>query len=626
MKLISHNYNNRILCFAFLSIALCCSSNATETYTVKGNEYSDSILGMETSGSLPGFSSSAYFDEQVKTFNRHPDIRIHINAPSTAKFDANKPVGLALFALPNGNTIEQSVGKILQAGDDWHFDIQHIGAQTRFLRQNIEDFNLVVVYLGTKQNSWPLWKSQYSDYAEIIKSVVEYLKSYFRDYDPFFILTGHSGGGRFIFSFMDAFDIIPNYVNRICFLDSNYGYENFYGDQIMNWLNTSPDRYLSVLAYNDSIAIYKGKPVVSPSGGTWYRSRMMKKYFSNYFKFNTTEDDDFIRYEALSGRIKILLRKNPEKKILHTVQVERNGFIHSMLSGTTKENKGYEYYGARIYNKWIQADALEKRNMQIPLRAPDAISGLQFMQSIKNLSFSDREEAIFNELAAGNLPDFLREMKQLKSTFSDARGNLHKVNYSVMSDYLAIGIDSNFCRIPMGPVTAQKVADLFGACMPTQKLVDNIYENAEIKLIPITYVPIDNQNETVQKFIEHNSEIESLRIATSGMLGQLIAGIKKDVVLSNKITDPARPNHVVIYGWHQLNGSAIQPLTNIHINSYVDYSHGIRLIDSEIQVDGEVMQVQTVLSDSILYKLLSDELEVMMQPTYIPDGDVPVIR
>jgi hypothetical protein len=178
----------------------------------------------------------------------------------------------------------------------------------------------------------------------------------------------------------------------------------------------------------------------------------------------------------------------------------------------------------------------------------------------------------------------------------------------------------------MGPLTAQKVADLFGACMPTQKLVDSIYENAEIKLTPITYIPIDNQNETVQKFIEHNLDIESLRIAASGMLGQLIAGIKKDVVLSNRINDPVRPNHVVIYGWHQLDGSAIQPLTNIHINSYVDYSHGIRLMDSEIQVDGEVMAVQTVLSDPVLYKLLSNESEAMMQPTYIPENDIPVIR
>lgn len=141
-------------------------------------------------GEFPGFKKSPYYDEQVVTFNLNPDIRIHINISDPDSFDVNKPVGLTLFALPNGNTIEQTVGKILQSGDDWHYDIQHIGAQTRFLRQNITDFNLVIVYLEASQKSWPAWKTQHSDYAEIVKSVVEYLKSYFKDHQPFVVLTG----------------------------------------------------------------------------------------------------------------------------------------------------------------------------------------------------------------------------------------------------------------------------------------------------------------------------------------------------------------------------------------------------------------------------------------------------
>ena len=128
---------------------------------------------------LPGFTKSAYFDEQITTFNYGSDIRIHINAPSAANFDAAKPVGLALFALPNGNTIEQTVGKILKAGDDWHYDIQHIGAQTRFLRQQISDYNLITVYLEASQKSWPAWKAAHTDHATIIKNLAEYLKSCF---------------------------------------------------------------------------------------------------------------------------------------------------------------------------------------------------------------------------------------------------------------------------------------------------------------------------------------------------------------------------------------------------------------------------------------------------------------
>jgi len=572
---------------------------------------------------LPGFKISTYYNEQVTTFKLLPEIRIHINAPSPENFDAEKPVGLALFALPNGNTIEHTVGKILQPGDDWHYDIQHIQAQTRFLRQNISDYNLVTVYLECQQKSWPAWKAKYPDYANKVKSVVDYLKSCFKAYSPFVILTGHSGGGRFIFSFMDAFDEIPDYVERICFLDSNYGYEHSYGDQFIHWLDGGAQRYLSVLAYNDSIALYNGNPIVSPTGGTWYRTKMMQKYMANHYTFLSDEDDEFITHEALQGRIKIFLKKNPNRAILHTVQVEKNGFVHTMLTGTDLEDNGYTYYGDRCYAGLIQEEELKRENVQIPLRSGDAIQGDAFMESIKNLSFADREVAIQKELSTGNLPWFMREMKEIESTFNDANGNSHQLKYRVMPDYLAIGSDSNFCRVPMGPITAQRVADFFGTCMPTRKLVDDIYANAEIKVAPVTYLPVGNNNERVEKFIEHNTAIQDQFDNAGGLLGQLFGGTKKDVVLSNKIIDPARTHHVTIYGWHRLNGEAIQPLTNIHIDTYVDYSHGIRYLDSEIHVDGGLKTIQNILKDPLLYKLLSDEHGVMVQPSYIANASLP---
>ena len=91
----------------------------------------------------------------------------------------------------------------------------------------------------------------------------------------------------------------------------------------------------------------------------------MQKYFANTFTFTTMEDESFIRHEALDGRIKILLKKNPEQKILHTVQVELNGFIHTMVTGTTLEEDGYTYYGERSYTDLIQSDLLVPQRVQI---------------------------------------------------------------------------------------------------------------------------------------------------------------------------------------------------------------------------------------------------------------------
>ena len=580
-------------------------------------------LGQTNYTRLIGFQNSPYFEEQILNFNYPNEIKIHINASSPETFYADKPVSIALFALPNGNTTEQTIGKKMETGDDWHFDIQHIGAQTRFLRNHLSESNLVTVYLENDLKSWPAWKAKYVNHDEIIKNLVDYIRNIFNDYEYYVVLTGHSGGGRFTFSFMDAYDEIPDFVKRISFLDSNYGYEHFYGNKIMNWLNSNSENYLSVIAYNDSVALYNGAPVVSATGGTWYRSRMMKKYMSSFYEFADFEDSEFIKYEALNGRLKIILKKNPEQKILHTVQVERNGFIQGMVSGTELEGVDYNYYGERAYSQYIQKNINAPEQLKIPPRPIDAITGSQFMNSVSNLSFEDREARIYDEISKGNIPEFLRSLTKIETNFNDANGVNHSVIYEVMPDYLAIGSNEDFCRIPMGPITAQKLADLFGAVMPTSKLVDNIYANSITKLAPQSYTPVGNENEKVAKFILHNSDIEQQRKSVGGNLGELTGGIKKDVILSNKIVDPTRTHHVVIYGWHQLNGLPIQPIYNGHIDTYVDYSHGIRFINSELLIDSVVVHYRDILTDGVLYKILSNENGVMERPSYLKIDGIP---
>ena len=327
---------------------------------------------------LQGFDQSPFFDEQVITFRLNDDMTIHIDAASIDSFRADLPIGLVLYALPNGNTIEHTVGKVLQTGDDWHYNIQHIGAQTRFLRDQIQDYNLVTVYLESTQLSWPSWKTHFPNYDDITRETIEYLLSCFEAYDPFIVLSSHSGGGRFIFSYLDGVNEIPDYIKRICFLDSNYGYEHSYGDQLINWLDGSPDRFLSVLAYNDSVALYNGEPIVSPTGGTWYRTRIMQTYLANHYEFATEEDDVFIHHEALGGRIEIILKKNPTQAILHTVQVERNGFIHTLLSGTDQANLGYTYYGERDSGKKPLSDSIEEHECSQWVSIYDFTPGYEF--------------------------------------------------------------------------------------------------------------------------------------------------------------------------------------------------------------------------------------------------------
>src|SRR5262245_31343607 len=82
---------------------------------------------------LPGFRKSAWFDEQVREEWVADGVRVVANAAGS--FDPKKPTRLVIFATPNGNTIEQTLGCGKADGLDWHFDIQHVAAQVRRLRE-----------------------------------------------------------------------------------------------------------------------------------------------------------------------------------------------------------------------------------------------------------------------------------------------------------------------------------------------------------------------------------------------------------------------------------------------------------------------------------------------------------
>ncbi len=298
--------------------------------------------------------ASPHFGEQVMDFRLEPGVRVHVNAPSPAVLAARKQVHLVLYALPNGNTIEQTVGKQLQSGDDWHFGIQHIGAQTRWLRERETNAALVVAYFEAAGLSWPTWKRQHG--VEKIPGSVDKVRALFPGKELTLTLNGHSGGGSFIFGYLDAHERIRAAVERIAFLDSNYGYDSAKGhtDKLVAWLQASPRNHLCVLAYHDSIALLNGKTFVSEAGGTWGRSHAMKADLAKTLTFESATKDGLRTHMALDGRVKFFLKENPERKILHTVQVGQNGFIHSLLTGTPREGQGYEYLGERAYERWIQ--------------------------------------------------------------------------------------------------------------------------------------------------------------------------------------------------------------------------------------------------------------------------------
>jgi len=248
----------------------------------------------------------------------------------------------------------------------------------------------------------------------------------------------------------------------------------------------------------------------------------------------------------------------------------------------------------------------------IPPRPAGAVTGSQFVQQIWSVAKSTREQMLLTEMTSGNIPDFLRKFVPVTIT-ATINSVPHTATYYVMPDYLAIGSDADFVRLPMGPRTAQAVGDAFECIMPTRKMVNDIWSAAPCKLAPHPYSPSVYNIESVEVFNMSNTYIEGQRIAAGASLGTLIAGTKKDVVVTAQLA--THPGKVAIYGWHQLNGQPIQPLYLGHTITYMDYSHGIRLVKRVMLVDGQPMLVEDVLKDPVLSVLISDE-GVVNDPRY----------
>lgn len=284
-------------------------------------------------------------------FSLFGDVAVTIDAPSATRPENETLV--ILYALPNGSTTAQTRGKKITDSDDWRFDSQHIGAQTAFLRRELPDKNIAVVYLENAYKSWPQWKAKHANAAAEVQAVVDSVFNCFRGRKTLY-LNGHSGGGRFIFTYLDGVEVIPPCVKNISFLDSDYGYEKTYLPKLLHWLQANKDAHLNVFAYNDSVALLNGKPFVSDTGGTWYRSGLLLRHLMQTMSFKRLRNDSLIVYQSLNGQVGFYLKTNPEKKIYHTQQVERNGFIHSLLAGTKKAEKRYTYFGERAYEELLE--------------------------------------------------------------------------------------------------------------------------------------------------------------------------------------------------------------------------------------------------------------------------------
>lgn len=209
----------------------------------------------------------------------------------------------------------------------------------------------------------------------------------------------------------------------------------------------------------------------------------------------------------------------------------------------------------------------------------------------------------------------MRSFIPIDLTFADKQGSAHSLRLWVLPDYLTIGTLSDRLRVPLWPLTAQRIADAWNCVMPTTKMVTLLWHSTPNKLPPQPWgPPYDASMMSTDRIVKHNARIEQ-SIASRGIdCSKLTVGHKKDIVLTNKLV--IKPKQVAIFGWHMLNGKPIQPLYLGHENTYSDYSHSVRLISRICLLDDQQDDLVRLLRDPNLYTALSDEgpLQLVRQP------------
>jgi hypothetical protein len=232
-----------------------------------------------------------------------------------------------------------------------------------------------------------------------------------------------------------------------------------------------------------------------------------------------------------------------------------------------------------------------------PHRQPGALTGTGFLASTEGVSPVTRQRAAVRELVSGNLPSSLRPLAPVRLVAGDDTLTLW-----VTRDYLAVGSDDDAVRMPLSLPSARAVARACGMLLPTTRIVDAIFRQADLRLEPqpMTPGPAMRSNDYYRR---HQRQIEEQRAGRAP--DGLIAGHKKDVVITTRLR--TEPDRVAIYGWHRGPDDPIQPLSLWHTASYEDYSHGLRLVWPEARLNGEWVRLADLVDHPVWGSRLTDE-------------------
>lgn len=304
-----------------------------------------------------GFARSAP-GELTRVVTRAEEGRQYTNAPWP--FRSGAPTELVVYLTPNGNTVEQTLGRARREDESFRFDIQHVLAQVRLYRTLVPDRNVVLRVLEAPRLSWPTWVRGHRDAGARARKLLLTPPEFAPNAS--IALAAHSGGGTVIFALLEHVAALPHNVEKIALLDSNYAFDAKLGhaDKLKAWLRRDPARRLLSVAYDDRNIVLNGKRVVADDGGSYRATfRMLEAFRAGGVVLAESQYHAHQRFRAdgarLPGQIDLFVHPNPHNRILHSGLVsDENGLLFALGQGRgeTVESKT-PYHGPRLYTRFI---------------------------------------------------------------------------------------------------------------------------------------------------------------------------------------------------------------------------------------------------------------------------------
>lgn len=197
----------------------------------------------------------------------------------------------------------------------------------------------------------------------------------------------------------------------------------------------------------------------------------------------------------------------------------------------------------------------------------------------------------------------------------------HRGEFLVMAD--ALKIDG--VRVNVTAETQQHIADALGCCLPTAKILDEVWQQRSVTLQPSP----QSITSTTQAMKDHSDRIDK-QLAALGNPEGLLATVGKHWILDNGLWTVNRvPLQACNYGWHFRPGTSFQGINgNVtaslikdsetgqyvhmiqtrgwhHDQRHVDYSQVCRLVANSCRIDGALSSLPDVLVDPELSSLVS---------------------